>query len=167
LASFGTFDWRTFSSSDGSCEWGGGQGPLQPFYHLKAFRLNSQGFRGRNILWTIPIKGHLSWGLEILSRLGREFHGGNVFRVLRALLRNTGFADRDYQMVNAAKPGWNTVQEAQYFVSEGFRYKPDYLIVQFTLNDAEMDHIFLRQLSPFAWEKYCGDHICFLFGQSL
>ncbi len=42
-----------------------------------------------------------------------------------------------YEVINAGTGNWNTVQEVQYFKTEGHKYKPDLIILQFFLNDAE------------------------------
>lgn len=42
-----------------------------------------------------------------------------------------------YEVINAGVGNYNTEQELAYFVTEGFRYHPDYVVLGWYINDAE------------------------------
>jgi lysophospholipase L1-like esterase len=46
-------------------------------------------------------------------------------------------------VINAAVGNYNTVQEVQYFLTKGFKYRPDVVILNYFVNDAEPvpDHV--------------------------
>jgi hypothetical protein len=41
------------------------------------------------------------------------------------------------EVINAGFGNWNTIQEVEYFLTEGFKYRPDVVVLNFTFNDAE------------------------------
>jgi lysophospholipase L1-like esterase len=41
------------------------------------------------------------------------------------------------EVINTGVGNWNTVQEVEYFLTEGFKYQPDIVVLNFTFNDAE------------------------------
>lgn len=41
------------------------------------------------------------------------------------------------EVINTGVGNWNTVQEVEYFLTEGFKYRPDIVVLNFTFNDAE------------------------------
>ncbi len=61
-------------------------------------------------------------------------------RVLQKKLNETISSQR-FEVINAAKRGWNTREELNYFKRRGVKYEPDLLLVGFVLNDPE----------PFDW----------------
>ena len=41
------------------------------------------------------------------------------------------------EVINTGVGNWNTIQEVEYFLTEGFKYRPDIVVLNFTFNDAE------------------------------
>lgn len=41
------------------------------------------------------------------------------------------------EVINTGVGNWNTVQEVEYFLTEGFKYRPDVVVLNFVFNDAE------------------------------
>jgi lysophospholipase L1-like esterase len=56
------------------------------------------------------------------------------------------------EVINAGVGNYNTVQEARYFLTEGYRYAPDIVVVNFTYNDAEPVP---RSHEPGLIERHC------------
>lgn len=56
------------------------------------------------------------------------------------------------EVINAGVGNYNTVQEVQYFLTEGHKYNPDIVLLGFTYNDAEPVPVY-RQ--PMRLERYC------------
>lgn len=138
----------------GLAEWGAGQGPLQPSFRLARYRLNSSGFRGPDIgPKDIAGKG-------VILGLGDSFTFGQgvaweetYLRRLEARLNSDPVRRTPVVTVNAAKPGWNTVNELRFLTERGFSYRPGMVIVQFTLNDPELSPYYLLPILPWAgWE---------------
>jgi lysophospholipase L1-like esterase len=43
----------------------------------------------------------------------------------------------DAEVINMGVGNYNTIQEAEYFLAEGFKYQPDIVVLNFFVNDAE------------------------------
>lgn len=43
----------------------------------------------------------------------------------------------DTEVINTGVGNYNTIQEVQYFLTEGYKYKPDVVVLNFFVNDAE------------------------------
>jgi len=43
----------------------------------------------------------------------------------------------DAEVINTGVGNYNTIQEVQYFMNEGFKYRPDIVVLNFFINDAE------------------------------
>jgi lysophospholipase L1-like esterase len=99
------------------------------------FNTNSQGLRDREVAYAKP-PGRLrllmlgdsltvGWGVAAESTFARRIE--------------KMYADRgvDAEVINAGVGNYNTVQEAQYFLTRGFEYKPDIVVLNFFVNDAE------------------------------
>ncbi|WP_088348694.1 MULTISPECIES: SGNH/GDSL hydrolase family protein [Rhodomicrobium] len=57
------------------------------------------------------------------------------------------------EIVNLGVGNWNTVQEVQYFLTKGFQYKPDIVVLNYFVNDAEPTPE--RRKEPSWLLKYC------------
>ncbi|HSB61401.1 MAG TPA: SGNH/GDSL hydrolase family protein, partial [Vicinamibacteria bacterium] len=68
-----------------------------------------------------------TWGASVL------FDDTYVRRVERGLTAR----GEDWEAVNLAEPGHNTVLEAARLASEGFAYSPDVVVLGYVLNDSE------------------------------
>ena len=68
--------------------------------------------------------------------------------------------------VNAARPGWSTAQEYKFLLAGGLdRYQPRGLVLQFTLNDAEIQPYYLYPITPwpqFEMTRLWRSHLFFL-----
>jgi len=135
----------------GLAEWGGGQGPLQKDYRFKSYTFNSLGFRGPEI----PLKKYKD-EIRIIG-LGDSFMFGQgvewdktFLEELRMLLKKK--IKKRVKTINFGKPGWNTLKEVEFFEKYGVQYKPDILILLFTLNDPEFGGYFLRPLIKSSFE---------------
>lgn len=137
----------------GRAEWGGGQGPLQPSFGLKRYRINREGFRGPDM------DSEREKGKRVLMGLGDSFTFGQgvafeetFLQRLEGALNAAGGPGR-VVTVNAAKPGWNTAQELRYLLEGGFeRHRPRALVLQFTLNDAEIQPYYLEPVT--GWPEF-------------
>jgi len=150
----------------GRAEWGGGQGPLQPSFGLKRYRLNAEGFRGPTV------SPESRAGKRVLMGLGDSFTFGQgveweetFLQRLEARLNSAGGPGK-VVTVNAARPGWNTASELRYLAEGGLdRHRPRALVVQFTLNDAEIQPYYLYPMTPwpsFEMKVLWRSHLFFL-----
>jgi len=136
----------------GLAEWGGGQGPNQPSFRLAIYRMNSQGFRGPEIVPADLRKKKVILGLGDSFTFGQGVKWKETFlQQLESLIHDQ--TKTRCKTINAAKPGWNTLKQGNYFSTKGITYNPNILIHQFTLNDPEIGTYYLRQLTPFSWER--------------
>ena len=62
---------------------------------------------------------------------------------------------RNIEVVNTGVGNWNTVQEVQYFLTKGAAYKPDIVVLNFFVNDAEPVP---QAHEPSIFVRYC--HAC-------
>ena len=155
-------EWATRLS--GRAEWGGGQGPLQPSFRLARYRINSLGLRGGEF----PEPG--AGAEDRVLVLGDSFAFGQGVgehetfpRIIEETL-NAQRPDRTVRVLNASKPGWNTVDEHLFLEKLGRAYGARTTIVAFTLNDAESEPYFLTPLTGTLWETrwLWRSHIFFL-----
>jgi lysophospholipase L1-like esterase len=99
------------------------------------FDTNSKGLRDREFSYAKP-PGRLrvlmlgdsltvGWGVPVEDTFARRIE--------------KMYADRglDAEVINAGVGNYNTVQEVQYFLTRGFEYKPDIVVLNFFVNDAE------------------------------
>lgn len=99
-------------------------------------RLNSRGYRDleRSLAKPPGVRRVLSLGDSFAWGVGVEIDDAYPRRLERALDRRDG---GDWQVINLAKPGMNTVDEAAELETEGFAYSPDVVLVGYVLNDSE------------------------------
>src|SRR5262245_55188805 len=56
------------------------------------------------------------------------------------------------EVINAGVGNYNTIQEVQYFLTEGYKYHPDVVVLNFFINDAEP---VLAESAPSALMRVC------------
>ena len=77
----------------------------------------------------------VSDGREYLSRLEKNL--------------NRDDPSRDWQVLNAAVPGYNTAQEVAYLRARGLAFEPDLVLVGFVSNDVNLPSFLNRARDPF------------------
>jgi lysophospholipase L1-like esterase len=100
-----------------------------------SFDTNSKGLRDREFAYgrrpgTLRI---LMLGDSLVVGWGVPNEQTFVKRVER-LYRNNGV---DAEVINAGVGNYNTIQEVEYFTTEGYEYQPDIVVLNFFVNDAE------------------------------
>lgn len=63
------------------------------------------------------------------------------------------------EVVNLGVGNWNTVQEVQYFLTKGYQYKPDIVVLNYFVNDAEPTPA--RRTEPSLLLQYCYSCVFF------
>jgi lysophospholipase L1-like esterase len=120
---------------------------------------NSQGLRDREFSLKPPpgtlrilMVGDsltLGWGVPVQSTFSKrleELYAGNGVKA---------------EVINTGVGNWNTVQEVEYFLTKGYRYEPDVVILNYFINDAEAVP---RSQSPSFIMRHC--YVCvFLSGR--
>jgi lysophospholipase L1-like esterase len=96
---------------------------------------NSKGQRDREIpyertpgLLRIAMVGDsltMGWGVPFESLFSKQ---------VERLYEKAG---RTAEVVNLGVGNWNTVQEVQYFLTKGYKYNPDIVVLNYFVNDAE------------------------------
>src|SRR5262249_12331490 len=76
----------------------------------------------------VALGDSIAWGF------GVEFEDAYPQRVERSLTRHRG---EHWEVVNLARPGMNSVEEAEQRAEEGVAYDPDLVLLGFCLNDSE------------------------------
>jgi len=99
------------------------------------FRTNSKGLRDREFAYKrepgtlrLLMLGDsltVGWGVRAADTFSKR---------LEAMYRARGVAA---EVINAGVGNYNTVQEVEYFFTEGHRYRPDMVVLNFFPNDAE------------------------------
>lgn len=130
---------------------GGGQGPLQPDFGLSGYKLNSLGFRGPEHQ-VVKYKNKIRIiGLGDSQVFGQGVEWQDTFlEQLKTTLDTT--VKRTFETINFGKCGWNTINEQEFFLKEGVNYKPDILILLYTLNDPEFGGYFYKPIFSGAFE---------------
>ena len=99
------------------------------------FETNSQGLRDREfsfertpgVLRIMMLGDSLTvgWGVNAEATFSKR---------LESLLNGNG---THAEVINAGAGNWNTIQEVQYFLTKGYKYRPDIIVLNYFLNDAE------------------------------
>lgn len=100
------------------------------------FRTNSHGLRDREVSYQrIPGKLRIAmlgdsltvgWGVELENTFSKR-----IERLYAA-------AGIDAEVINLGVGNYNTVQEVQAFLAKGHRYRPDIVVLNYFVNDAEL-----------------------------
>ena len=107
----------------------------QAFLMGVQFDTNSKGLRDREFSYDKP-PGKLRimmLGDSFTVGWGAKFEETFPKRIERL------YADRGIQAeaINTGVGNYNTIQEVQYYLTEGYKYNPDIVVLNFTFNDAE------------------------------
>ena len=121
---------------------------------------NRDGFRDREYTLSKP-----SGKFRILAVGDSQTFGHGIERLedtfpkrLETLL-NQGMERPKFEVLNFARPGWNTVDQLQYIYKKGFLYQPDLILLNFFHNDLppslfincdSKDREFLPKIGPLA-----------------
>lgn len=112
--------------------------------------INSHGLRGPEISYDKPASTirilnlgdsvAMGWGVREEKTYGHQ---------LEALLNEQAAANKHYEVINTAVPGWNLENELAYLQDEGFKYQPDLILLDLTLvNDIFGKSALLAQDRP-------------------
>jgi lysophospholipase L1-like esterase len=112
--------------------------------------INSKKLRDREIGYerTFGTRRILMLGDSFTEGWGVRFEDTFSKRIER-LYAQSGTAA---EVINAGVGNYNTVQEAQYFLTEGHKYSPDIVVLNFTYNDAEPVPVYR---DPMWLERHC------------
>jgi lysophospholipase L1-like esterase len=107
----------------------------QAFLMGVQFDTNSKGLRDREFSYEKP-PGRLRimmLGDSFTVGWGAKFDETFPKRIERM------YADRGIQAeaINTGVGNYNTIQEVEYYLTEGYKYNPDIVVLNFTFNDAE------------------------------
>ena len=107
----------------------------QAFLMGAQFDTNSKGLRDREFSYEKP-PGRLRimmLGDSFTVGWGAKFDETFPKRIERM------YADRGIQaeVINTGVGNYNTIQEVEYYLTEGYKYNPDIVVLNFTFNDAE------------------------------
>jgi lysophospholipase L1-like esterase len=100
--------------------------------------MNTQGYRDNERSLAKPPGTHrvLALGDSFTSGVRVQFDDAWPQRLERALVRGRG---EPWEVVSLARPGMNTVEEAEQLADEGLAYDPDVVVLGYCLNDSEDD----------------------------
>lgn len=105
---------------------------------IHAYKINTMGFRNPefNIDKDDKTFRIISLGDSIAFGMGVKSQEKILSRVLEELL-NEERGNRRFQVINAGVPGYNTFQKYLYLIEELIHYNPDFVFLNFCLNDAD------------------------------
>ena len=99
------------------------------------FRTNSRGLRDRNFDYDRTPKTNrvlmlgdsltLGWGVPVEDTFSKR---------IERMFSDQGVTA---EIINAGVGNYNTIQEVEFFLTEGYKYKPDIVVLNFFVNDAE------------------------------
>ena len=97
---------------------------------------NSRGYRDDEHTLAKPpgVRRLLSLGDSFAWGAGVDFEDAYPRRLLRGLARHRR---ERWEVINLARPGMNTVEQAAQLADEGFAYHPDVVLLGYCLNDSE------------------------------
>jgi len=75
-------------------------------------------------------------------------------KMLEDILNNQRSAGRQYEVINAGVPGYNTIQEVHYLEKRMIKYLPDLVIVGYC---AQNDRLMKRKIIQYKDGLYCSD----------
>ena len=102
-------------------------------------RINGKGLRGREYPYE---KSDRSFRILVLGDSLTLGWGVNQEQTYPSLLEqelNRQSGRGKYEVINAGVGNWNTVQEVKFYWEEGYKYKPDLVILGYCINDAETE----------------------------
>ncbi len=107
----------------------------QAFLMGVQFDTNSKGLRDREFSYEKP-PGRLR--IMMLGDLFTVGWGAKFDETFPKRIERM-YADRGIQAeaINTGVGNYNTIQEVQYYLTEGYKYNPDIAVLNFTFNDAE------------------------------
>jgi lysophospholipase L1-like esterase len=106
------------------------------------FAINSHGLRDRELGYE-RVPGRLrilmlgdsltvGWGVRMEDTFAKRLE--RMFAEVEREREEKGVAA---EVINAGVGNYNTIQEVQYFLTKGFRYRPDIVVLNHFVNDAE------------------------------
>jgi hypothetical protein len=112
--------------------------------------INSHGLRGPEITYEKPATTYrilnlgdsvaMGWGVREEETYGQQ---------LEALLNEHGASDLQYEVIDAAVPGWNLENTLAYLQAEGLKHDPDLILLDLTIvNDVYGKSALLAQNRP-------------------
>lgn len=122
--------------------------------HIEAsdkYRYNNLGLRGPDVDVEQLKKGHLILVVGDSFTFGQGIALRDTFSA-RLQMELDNETPNTYTVLNAGLPGRNASQEYHYLMQEGFRLDPEMIILQATLNDAEMESYTYAPLT--AWPDF-------------
>ena len=116
---------------------------------------NSEGFRDEEITVDKPP------GTLRIMMLGDSITfgwGAKQDETVAARLRHAwSNADRKVEVINTGVGNYNTIMEVEFFLTRGYRFNPDVVVLNYFINDAEpiprYDYSFIERVSA-AWVYY-------------
>jgi hypothetical protein len=108
---------------------------LSVFFKGENVTTNSEGFRDDD--YSLEKQPHavriVGIGDSVMFGLGVP-QGSDYLSILERKL-NMQFAHKEFEIINMAVPGYNTVQEVETLKEKGLKYRPDIVILGFITND--------------------------------
>ncbi|MEW6202538.1 MAG: SGNH/GDSL hydrolase family protein [bacterium] len=109
---------------------------------------NSHGLRDKEIPWNEKKDVKRILVLGDSHAMGYSVAMEDTFS--KVLERKLNMIDPEWEVINAGVSGWGTIQEFEYLKTEGYKYKPDIIILAFSSND------FIDNSNPREYTVYSG-----------
>ncbi len=123
------------------------------------FQTNSKGLRDREFSYDrVPRKLRIlmlgdslavGWGVTLEETFAKR---------IERLYAEKGI---DAEVINTGVGNYNTIQEVQYFLTEGYKYQPDLVVLNFFVNDAELA---IQSNPPSVLMRFCYSCVFVLGG---
>jgi hypothetical protein len=116
----------------------------------KQYTMNSHGFRGpeytraksHNIFRLVGVGDSVMWGWRVSDD---EYY----LALLQPYLNQSSPDDYNWEIINTAVPGYNTVMEVETFKEKGLHYHPDLVIVGYVGNDLSLPNYIRKEENYF------------------
>ncbi len=122
---------------------------------------NSFGFRDKEYKLKKPKKTYRIMMLGDSLTLGWGVKNKYIFPTLLEKKLNNSIINKSIEVINTGVGNYNTEQEVAFFIEKGWKWKPDLLILNFFINDAELtptknwpSYISNSYLFMWAWGRF-------------
>jgi hypothetical protein len=120
--------------------------------------INEHGFRSRSLDVAKPAGAVRVLGLGDSFMFGLGVSDDETYLDTLEGLLNEGPEPIDWQVINTAVPGYNTVMEVETLRERGLEYSPDHVVIEFVSNDTALPNFIRSKTSPFARRFFIGNY---------
>lgn len=115
--------------------------------------INTAGFRGDLFTTEKPPATKRVFGLGDSEMFGWGVEQSEYYLSVLSDSLNSNYSSCNWEVINSAVPGYNTIIELETLKQKGLAYQPDYVIVGYVANDIKLPAFLLERQDYFSREK--------------